>query len=142
MKNLNTKEKRSFIAAGLILLSVILMMIIIPGILNDESHPNPELAVKMGIIPAIILHLLILIVFAIIAGLNRRDGKNRKAGYIITGILLILLGLIYLDGAIAFSNNENILYVSYLMFGSVCCDLCASVLILISMSSQTNDKVA
>lgn len=90
------------------MLSIILMAIIIPGILNDESHPNPELPVK-AIKLAILIHLLILIGYLFIFGLNRRDGKKRKAGYVIVGILLIIFGLIYADGAVAFSNNENIL---------------------------------
>lgn len=133
MKKLRKNERISFIAAGILLLSIILMIIIIPGILNDVSHPNPELAVNKGIKPAIIIHLLIFISYVVIIGLNRRDGKKRKAGYIIIGILLILFGLIYVNGAIAFSNNENILYVSYLMFTSVLCDIIASILIFIAI---------
>ena len=129
MKKLNRSERISIIAVGILLLSIILMIIIIPGIINDESHPNPELAVNKGIIPAIIIHLLIFISYVIIIRLNRHDGKKRKAGNVILGILLILFGFIYVTGAISFSNNENILYVSYLMFTSVLCDLTASVLI-------------
>ena len=70
--------------------------------------------------------------------LNRRDGKNRKTGYIVMGILLIIFGLLYSDGAFAYSNNENILYVSVLMFISVFCDLATAVLIFVGISLKSS----
>lgn len=133
MKKLNKHERIRIAAAGILLLSIISMIAIIPGILNDVSHPNPKLPINKGIIPAILIHLFIFISYLIIIGLNWLDGKKRKALKITLGVLLIIFGLIYLDGAIAFSNNENIIYVPYLMFTSVFCNLIASVLIFKSM---------
>ena len=126
MKKLGKKERISFIATGILLLSIILIIIIIiiTEILNYESHPNPELAINKGILPTIIIHLLIFISYLVIIGINRRDVK-KKTGYIIIWILLILFGLTYVNGAVAFSNNENILYLSYLMFTIVLFDIIA-----------------
>ena len=56
------------------------------------------------------------------------NSKKRKTAYVVIGILLIVFGLIYMDGAIAYLNNKDILYVSYLMFTSVFCDFTAAIL--------------
>lgn len=129
MKKLERNERILFIGAGILLLSILLMLIIIPGILNDTYHnANPTGAVK-GVKLAIIIHLLIFIGYISIMIANWHDGKKRKAGCRVIGILLILFGLIYMDGAFAFFNHKNILYVSFLMFASVLCDIIASILI-------------
>ena len=133
MKNLQRNERISFIAAGILLLSILLMTIVIPGVYTG-TYPNANnpLAV-IGISVAIIIHLLIFYSYISIIKQNRRDGKKRKAGYIVIGILLIIFGLIYSDGAFAFLDNKDILYVSYLMFTSVFCDLIASILTFIAI---------
>ena len=109
------------------------MIIVIPGVYTRTLPNANNLGAVIGISLAIIIRLLILIWYISIIKKIRRDGEKRKAGYISIGILLIIFGLIYSDGAIAFSNNENILYVSYLMFTSVLCDLIASILTFIAI---------
>ena len=128
MKNLQRNERILFIAAGILLLSIILMIAVIPGILNDTSpNSNPKSAVT-GILIAMLIHLIIFIAYIKIIRDARRNSKNRKAEYIVIGILLIFFGLIYMDGAFAFLSHENMLYVSFLMFTSVLCDLVASIM--------------
>jgi hypothetical protein len=133
MKKFHRNERILIIAAGMLLLSILLMIIVIPGVYTRTLPNANNLGAVIGISLAIIIRLLILIWYISIIKKIRRDGEKRKAGYISIGILLIIFGLIYSDGAIAFSNNENILYVSYLMFTSVLCDLIASILTFIAI---------
>ena len=133
MKKLHRNERILIIAAGMLLLSILLMIIVIPGVYTRTLPNANNLGAVIGISLAIIFRLLILIWYISIIKKIRRDGEKRKAGYISIGILLIIFGLIYSDGAFAFSNNENILYVSYLMFTSVFCDLIASILTFIAI---------
>lgn len=126
MKKFQRNQRILLIAAGILLLSIILMIIIIPGILND-TYPmaNPRRAAS-GVLLAIIIHLIIFIGYIIIIWKIKRSTRKRKAAYIVIGILLIFLGLIYTDGAIAFLNHKNIFYVSILMFTSILCDFVAA----------------
>ena len=128
MKKNQRKERILIIAAGILLLSILLMIIIIPGVYNRTLPNQYNLGAVIGILLAIIVRLVIIIWYRIIIKKIRCDGDTRKTGYIVIGILLILFGLIYSDGAFAFLDNKNNRYVSYLMFTSVFCDLIASIL--------------
>jgi len=128
MKNLQKNERILIIAAGFLLLSIILMIVVIPGIVNDTySKASPRGAV-IGISLAILVRLIIFLGYIKIIRDTRRSSKKRKPGYLVLGILLIFFGTIYIDGAFAFLHHENILYVSFLMFTSVLCDYVASIL--------------
>lgn len=131
MKILQRNERILVIAAGMLLLSILLMIIIIPGVYT-RSLPNANNpGAVIGITLAIIIRALIFMGYISIIKKIRRDSEIKKRGYIVIGALLIIFGLIYSDGAFAFLNNKNILYVSLLMFASVFCDLIASVLTFI-----------
>jgi len=133
MKKYQKKERILIIAAGMLLLSILLMIIIMPGVytitIPNENNPGAVI----GISVSILIRLLIIIWYISIIKKIRSDGEKRKTGYIVIGILLIIFGLIYLDGAFAFLDNKNILYVSYLMFTSVFCDLIAFILTFIAI---------
>ena len=137
MKKNQRIERITSITTGIILLSIFLMLVVVPGIyfrsLPDAKNP---LAV-VGMSLAIGIHLLIFMGYWGIIKQNRRDGKRRRIGLIVVGIFLIIFGLIYSDGAFAYFNDENIIYVSYLMFTSVFCDLTASILIFITLFFKT-----
>lgn len=131
MKILQRNERILVIAAGMLLLSILLMIIIIPGVYT-RSLPNANNpGAVIGITLAIIIRALIFMGYISIIKKIRRDSEIKKRGYIVIGALLIIFGLIYSDGAFAFLNNKNIVYVSMLMFASVFCDLIASVLTFI-----------
>ena len=137
MKNHQKIERITYITSGIILLSIFLMLVVMPGI-YFKSLPdakNPFAIVGMSL--AIAIHLLIFIGYRGIIKETRRDGKRRKIGLIVVGVFLIIFGLYYSNGAFAYLNNENIPYVSYLMFTSVICDLAASILIFISLFFKT-----
>jgi len=133
MKKLHSNERILIIAAGILLLSILLMIIVIPGVYTRTLPNANNLVAVIGISLAIIFRLLILIWYITIIKKIRRNEEIRKTGYILIGILLIIFGLIYSDGAFAFLDNKDILYVSYLMFTSVFCDLIASILTFIAI---------
>ncbi|MFT7252012.1 MAG: hypothetical protein ACI9FW_001768 [Flavobacterium sp.] len=133
MKKIQKKEGILIIATGMLLLSVLLMIIIIPGVYTKTLPNENNLGAIIGISLAIIIRIVIIIWYMLKIKKIRSDGEKRKTGYIVIGILLIIFGLIYSDGAFAFLDNKNILYVSYLMFTSVFCDLIASILTFIAI---------
>jgi len=133
MKKLQSNQRLLITAAGFLLLSILLMIIIIPGVYAKSLPNEKNMGAVIGISLAIIIRLLILNGYRLIIKKIRRDGEAKKAGYISIGILLILFGLIYSDGPFAFHNNEGIPYVSYLMFASVGCDLIAAILTFVAL---------
>jgi len=131
--NQNQRNERILlIAAAFLLLSMLLMGAIIPGVLHDpKPGANPTGAIT-GISLAIIIRLIIFLAYIRIIRQNRRTIRKKKGEYLAIGILLIIFGLIYLDGAFAFLTHEDIPYVSVLMFSSTFCDLVASSLTIIA----------
>lgn len=131
MRKLHRNERILFIASGILLLSIILMITVIPWILNDTSpNANPKTA-ALAVSAAIIIRLIIFILYLKFIRDNRRNSKNRKGEYLGIGFFLGLLGLIYMDGAIAFLSHQNMLFVSILMFSSTACDLVSSTMMVI-----------
>ena len=133
MRKNQRKERVIIIAAGMLLLSILLMIIIIPGVYTGSLQNANNLGAVIGISVLIVIRLIIFIGYISIIKKIRCDGEKGKARYIVIGILLIILGLINLDGAFAFLDNKNIVYVSFLMFTSVFCDLIASILTFIAI---------
>jgi len=122
------KERFLIIACALLLLSILLMIAVIPGVFTKSLPNKYNTGAAIAISLAIVIRLTI--VFWCLSTIKkiRRNGKKRKTAYVVIGILLIVFGLIYMDGAIAYLNNKDILYVSYLMFTSVFCDFTAAIL--------------
>lgn len=132
MKNVQKNDRILYVAAAFLLLSILLMIIIIPGVLHDtKPGASPERAVT-GISLALMIRLLIFVAYLRIIWQNRRTTRKKKGEYAAIGMLLIFFGLIYMDGAFAFFDHKNIFYVSILMFGSTLCDLVAGILTLIA----------
>ena len=132
MKKPRGKEMILIMAAVILLISIILMAIIIPGVYTKTLPNEYNTGAVIGISLAMIIRLLIFFWYISIIKKIRRDFKKGKTAYIVIGTLLIIFGLIYLDGAFAFLDNKNILYVSYLMFTSVFFDLIASILTFVA----------
>ena len=133
MKKNQRKEIILIIAVGMLLLSILLMIIIIPGVYTRTLSNENNLGAVIGISLAIMFRLLIIIWYILKIKKIRDNAEKRKTGYIFIGILLIILGLIYSDGAFAFLDKKNVIYISYLMFTSVFCDLSASILTFIAI---------
>ena len=126
MKKMQRNERVLIIAAGILLLSIILLIITIPGVLNDTSPNADPKSAAIGIYLAIAFRLLFFVGYLISIRKNRRNSTNRKGAYVGLGFLLILFGLFLLDGAFAFLQHQNMLHVSILMFSCTLCDFVAS----------------
>ena len=130
MKNIINSERKSFIAAGILVFSILLMIVtLLLALSNTSDNINSESS-GIGITIAIILHLIILGIYIKVIWENKRT-KYRDGSYVAVAILFIILGLIYMDGAIAFVNSRETRLISMLMFASVFCDIAASVMMII-----------
>lgn len=139
MNNLEVRRKPLIIVSGIVLLSIVLMIVTIPGILHDTfPEAAPKRAVK-GELVAIIFHLLILFGFIIAIVINKRGGRVNNGVYFL-GIVLLILGLLSSLPAVGFLAHKNILYVSILMFMSVICDLVAAFITFTALLSKPKEK--
>ena len=126
MNKAKVQRRIMIIAAGFVILSVVLLIITLPGILQDTSPgANPQSAAT-GVVIAMILRVLILFGFLNIIRVIKRDGKINKEGCIVLGVALLLLGLLLMDGAFAFIDQLH--FVSILLFISVFCDIVAALI--------------
>jgi hypothetical protein len=126
MNQIEIQRRILITVAGLVLLSVILMIIIIPSVLQDTSAGAGPIGAAIGIVVLIMLHLAVLLGFLKAIRKNKRGRPAGKGLNIVLGILLVLFGLFYMDGAFAFF--EQILFVSILMFISAFCDIVAALI--------------
>lgn len=127
------KEYFLTIAAGMVLLSVLFMIIVIPAVYTKTLRNENNINAVIGISLAILIRLLIFGWYLIIIRKINHKGEKSKTACMIIGILLFIFGIIYSDGAFAFLNNKDIIYVSYLMFTSVFFDIIASMLTIIAI---------
>ena len=126
MNQIEIQRRILITVAGLVLLSVILMIITIPGVLHDTSAGAEPKGAAIGIAVLIMLQLIVLLGFLKSIRKNKRGRPAGKGLNIVLGILLVLFGLFYIDGAFAFF--DHILFVSILMFISAFCDIVAALI--------------
>ncbi len=126
MNQIEIQRRILITVAGLVLLSVILMIIIIPSVLQDTSAGAEPNGAAIGIVVLIMLHLTVLLGFLKAIRKNKRGRPAGKGLNIVLGILLVLFGLFYMDGAFAFFGQ--ILFVSILIFISAFCDIVAALI--------------
>lgn len=137
MKITQRKESLLMTAVVMLLLSILLMIIIIPGVYTKTLPNEYNSGAVIGISLAILVRLLLIIWYTLKIKKIKSATEKRKTGYIVIGILIILFAVMYLDGAIAFLDNKSILYVSYLMFTSIFCDLIASILTFVALFTKS-----
>jgi len=130
MENVQRNERILVISVGLVVLSVLLMFPVIQGILKDTTPGANPTSATIGISLAIAIRLVFIAAYIKVIRANRRNSKNRKGEYIGLGILLIIFGLVYMDGAFAFLSHDNMLYVSVLMFASIGCEFVAALMMI------------
>lgn len=120
-----------YTGAGLVATVVILFPFgtILYLILDRTGNATPGPA-AIGIIIITILHLLILYAFREALIVNKRNGHLSNAVYIVSGISLILFGLIFLTMALEFLGGHSF-YVSAISF-CFCtgCDFFAAIIAL------------
>lgn len=128
------------VAAGVLLFSVILMIIVALLILTNMTPNAPPRTAGFAVIAAIIIHLVILAGFIKVIRENRPKSKNKNGEYIGLGVLLIIFGLIYMDGAFAYWGDKNTIDLSILMFSSTLCDFVAAVMTIGVFFMKSSDK--
>jgi hypothetical protein len=131
-----------FTGAGIVLLvAVILTVVVIPSVILDKTPNATPVNATIGIAIVIILHLLVLYAFRQAIIVNKRGGHLINVIYIVSGIGLLLLGLIIMDGADAYLGHNQMQLASISMFICVGCDFLAGVIVIVAMFLQPK-KVA
>lgn len=124
-----------YVGTGLIIVvALILAFMVIPSIRMDTSpQATPERAVH-GIWVVIIIHLLIVALLIWTILVNQRGGRISKGLLVTAGVVLILLGLMVLDGASAYLGHPGpgMHRVAISMFVCVGCDFMSGVLAFFS----------
>jgi hypothetical protein len=134
--NNNTILRRILYAGTgfVIIVTLILGFIVIPSVIIDTSpQADPERAVP-GILFVIIIHLIIVVALVRTILVNKRGGRIEKGLLIGLGVLLLLLSLMVLDGASAYSDHTDPIMkkVAISMFICTGCNFIASVLTLLT----------
>ena len=135
-------ERVLIVVVGLLMLSILLMILIIPGVYTKSLQNAHNLGAVFGISVVIVIHLIIFFTYISLIKSIRRKSEKGKSVYIILGVLLMLLGLIILDGAFSFHDNKSLLYVSFLMFTTVFSDFVASLLTFIAIFLKSPKRIS
>ena len=137
MNKENILRRILYTGVGLVIMvALLLTLIVIPYIIFDKSPQAEPLGAVFGTLLTVILHLPIFYGFreAIIS--NKRNGHLKKIVFIGSGIGLLLLGLIIMDGAFAFMGHAHMHFTSIIMFICVCCDFLAAVIAFTALLLQ------
>jgi hypothetical protein len=140
MDKIAVQRKTLMIVAGIVLLSIVLMIVIIPSVLQDTFHgATPKLAARQ-ILVLMIFHLPVLFGFSYAIRVNKRGGQVANGVYISLGIVLLLLSFLFSGSASQFFAHKNIFFVSILMFITVFCDLVAAIITFTALLSKPKEK--
>ena len=127
MDKFEIQRKVFTICAVLLFLSVLALIAVIPAILQDTSPgANPRqaaLATSVGMF----IHLLILLGILYGIRLTKRKRKINKEINIAIAVVLVVLGFIIMDGAMAGMGGGNTSFISIGMFVCTAFDLGAIV---------------
>jgi hypothetical protein len=140
MNNVAVQKKTLIIVAGIVLLSIVSMIVIIPSVLHDIiPGAVPKLAAKQ-ILVLMIFHLPVLFGFLYAIRVNKLGGQVTNGVFISLGILLLLLGLLFSGAASQSFAHKNRLSVSIIMFISVICDLVAAFITFTALLIKSKEK--
>ena len=119
------------IVAILELVAVLSLIAVIPRLYMEVTPDGIPMVAVYATLVGMGVHLLILtgILFGI--RVTRRKGRVNREINIVVAIVLILLGLVLVDGAVSYA--EDLVYVSIGMFVCVFCDLAAGVVSIIAV---------
>lgn len=132
MNKENLIRKLIGFVAGFILLSVIFMILVIPGVYSETTPDEKNAGAAIAIAVAGSLRLILFFWTIRIARKIASEGLYRKINdyLLVIVISLFVLGLVYTDGAVAYSNVEP-KYISTFMLTSVFCDLFGAILAIV-----------
>lgn len=117
-------QRRVFrIVAILELVAVLSLIAVIPRLYQEVTPDGIPMIAVYATLAAMGIRLLILIGILFGIRVTKRRGRVNREINIVVAVVLILLGLVLMDGA--FSYAEDLIYVSIGMFVCVFCDLAA-----------------
>jgi hypothetical protein len=135
MKNATILRRILYACTGLVIIvTMILAFLVIPSVIADTSpKADPGRAVP-GILIVSIIHVVIAGALVRTIIVYNRGGRIDKGLLIGVGVLLLLLSLMVLDGASAYSNHADPLMriAAFSMFICTGCNFIASVLTFIA----------
>ena len=113
------------------LVAVLSLIAVIPRLYQEVTPDGIPMVAVYATLIAMGIRLLILIGILIGIRVTRRKGRVNREINIIVAVVLILLGLVLMDGA--FSYAEDLVYVSIGMFVCIFCDLAAGAVSIIAV---------
>ncbi len=124
MDKFEIQRKVFSIVAVLELLAVLSLIAVIPRLFQEVSPEGIPKAAPIATLVAMGIRLLLVIAVWFGIGVAKREGRINREINIAAAVVLILLGLVLMDGAFAYV--DSLLYVSIGMFICVFCDLAAA----------------
>ena len=126
-----------YTGAGLVILvAALLTLLVIPCIILDKTPNAAPGGGAIGTLVTVILHLLILYAFREAIIVNKRNGHLKNVVFIVSGIGLLLLGLLIMDGANSFMGHVNMRLASISMFICAGFDFIAAVIAFTALFLQ------
>ena len=126
-------QRRVFtICAVFLLLSVLALIAVIPAILQDTSPGAMPRQAALATSVGMFIHLLIFLGILYGIRLTKRKRKINKEINLATALVLIVLGFIIMDGAMAGMGGETS-FISIGMFVCTACDLGAIVVSVVAL---------
>jgi len=138
MDKIETQKKFVAALAVLMILSALVELAVVPAMLMDDSPGALPWRAASGALIGVVLHLYLAFWFGI--RLRRRKVEIRNEIYILAAIGLFFLGFMILDGAYAFQEESQFVYLMMLICAII--DFAAtlvSVLALIFLRSKKKD---
>ncbi|MFZ0280481.1 MAG: hypothetical protein WAL29_02435 [Bacteroidales bacterium] len=133
----NILHRILYTGAGLVILVTVLFPLatILYLILDKTGNATPGSGI-IGTLVVVILHLLILYAFREAIIVNKGGGRLKNVVFIVSGIGLLLLDLIFLDMTVEFLGYHDY-YVSAIAF-CICfgCDLIAAIIAFTALFLQ------
>ena len=116
------KQRKIFLVdALLMLLGVLALAGVIPRLLQESSTGSIPQEAAIATAAAMGIRMLFLVAFLIGSRLSKRKRHINREINLAAGIVLLLLGLVLMDGAFAYT--DSLLFVSIGMFVCIFCDL-------------------
>jgi len=131
-----------YTGAGMIVLVTILfpIAIIFYLFLDKTGAATPENAI-IGTVMVVILHLLIWYAFREAIIVNKRNGRLTPVVYIISGIGLLLFGLLILQIAREFLGYDNFFLITITFFLCCGCDFLAAIIAFTVLFMQPKKRM-
>ena len=119
------------IVAVMLMVSILALIAVIPGILQDRSPGSLPLRAASGALIGIGIHLLLVYIFLRGTRSSRPKRRINREIHLFWALGMIFLGFIIMDGAFAFL--DDVLYVAIGMFLCAFCDLAAAVVFVTAL---------